>query len=343
MSLVSSAIAVVERAPLPDAVTRTGVNFLVGRSRRPLAASPATDEGRFLARMDRFPIAQHADAANEQHYELPPTFFAAFLGPRRKYSCCLYPYPGATLAEAEDAALDETIALAGLADGHSILELGCGWGSLSLRMAARFPNSRITALSNSQSQRIFLEDQARARGLGNLAVVTADMNAFDAGRRFDRIVSVEMFEHMLNWRALLAHTRRWLVPEGRLFLHVFTHRSRSCRFDHADKEDWIGQHFFTGGVMPAHDLPHRFASLFEVEQEWRWSGEHYRLTALDWLANFDQRRGEIEAILTRVYGTEAALWRRRWRLFFLAKAGLFGQAGGSEWGVGVYRLAPAAS
>ena len=212
---------------------------------------------------------------------------------------------------------------------------------MSVTIAERFPNARVTAVSNAEAQRGFIEKECRRRSLSNLAVVTADMNDFLPGRRFDRIVSVEMFEHMANWRRLLGAIRGWLEDDGRLFLHVFTHRSRSYRFDATDPDDWIARHFFTGGLMPAHDLPHRVTPLFSVEDEWRWSGLDYRRTALDWLANFDRNRDDVDAVLRRVYGRDAALWRRRWRLFFLATAGLFGHAGGTEWGVGHYRLKPA--
>jgi cyclopropane-fatty-acyl-phospholipid synthase len=246
------------------------------------------------------------------------------------------------LAEAEQEALRRTVDHAGLADGQAVLELGCGWGSLSLWMAQRFPNSRITAVSNSSSQRDHIERMAAARGLGNLHILTADINGFEPQARFDRIVSVEMFEHMANWRALLARIRCWLEPDGRFFMHVFSHRNGAYLFDRADRHDWIAQHFFTGGVMPSHRLIRQFADLFEVEQEWRWSGTHYQRTALDWLARFDRRRDRIEAVLRDVYGSDTALWMRRWRWFFLATAGLFGYAGGSEWGVSHYRLRPVA-
>ncbi len=343
MSFATTAVRLAETAPLPDRLTRAGIAVLVERSRRHLARRPEEEEARLLAEMDAFPIAIHADAANAQHYELPPDFFRLILGPRRKYSCCFYPDVGATLAQAEVAALDETIARAGLADGQAILELGCGWGSLSLFMAERLPRATITAVSNARAQRVFIEGEIRRKGLKNLSVVTADMNVFAPSGRFDRIVSVEMFEHMANWRRLLGSIHGWLEPEGRLFLHVFTHRSRSYRFDASDPDDWMARHFFTGGLMPAHDLPHRVTPHFAVEEEWRWSGVHYRRTALDWLANFDREREEIDLILKQVYGDDAALWRRRWRLFFLATAGLFGHAGGAEWGVGHYRLAPQAA
>jgi len=236
--------------------------------------------------------------------------------------------------------LRQTVARAGLADGQSILELGCGWGSLSLWMARQFPRARIVAVSNSRSQRAAIEAEAAARGLRNLQVVTADMNAFVPSQRFARIVSVEMFEHMMNWRELLTRARSWLEPDGRLFMHIFTHRCGAYLFDHADRADWIAQHFFTGGVMPSHPLIRQYADLFEVEREWRWSGTHYQRTALDWLANFDEHRGAIEAILRPVYGDDTRLWMRRWRWFFLATAGLFGFRDGQEWGVSHYLLKP---
>ena len=340
MSLTGLAARAVERAPIPDAVTRLGVGYLVGRARRQLDDDGASDAS-FVREMDQRPIALNTDAANQQHYELPADFFALCLGPRRKYSSCLYGPGVTTLAQAEDHALAETCAHAGLADGQEILELGCGWGSLSLWMAERYPNARITAVSNSASQRAYIEGQAQMRGLGGLRVITADMNDFVADGRFDRIVSVEMFEHMSNWRALLTRARGWLRPDGRLFLHVFTHRSCAYSFEVADEADWIAQHFFTGGIMPSHGLIRQFPDLFAVEDEWRWSGDHYRRTALDWLAAYDRNAAPIAAILQDVYGADWRIWRRRWRLFFLATAGLFGEAGGDVWGVSHYRLAPA--
>jgi cyclopropane-fatty-acyl-phospholipid synthase len=339
--LVPAAIRAVEATPLPDPMTRAGIRFLVGTRQRSLAGGPDTS-AQFARDMGAFAIAEHTDAANAQHYELPPRFFELSLGARRKYSCCLYPTGTETLEQAEELALSETVAHADLADGQRILELGCGWGSLSLFMAERFPGASITAVSNSAPQRRHIEAQAAARGLTNLTVITADMNAFCPQAVFDRVVSVEMFEHMANWQALLARVRYWLAPEGRLFVHVFTHKSQPYRFDTADRTDWIAQHFFTGGIMPSHGLIAQFPDLFRVEEEWRWSGEHYARTARDWLARFDANRAAIDPVLDEVYGPDAALWRRRWRLFYLATEGLFGHAGGSEWGVSHYRLAPAA-
>jgi cyclopropane-fatty-acyl-phospholipid synthase len=340
MSPVQKLIDWGERTRLPDFISRAAIATLVARTDLRLSRVAPGGDAAFAAEMTDYPIAIHADAANEQHYELPAAFFALILGPRRKYSSCFYEAPSTTLADAEEKALELTTDNAGLADGQRILELGCGWGSLSLFMANRLPQSRIVAVSNSHSQRAHIESEAARRGLANLTVMTADMNGFAPEGRFDRIVSVEMFEHMANWRTLLSRARSWLDDDGRLFLHVFTHRNASYRFDHSDRSDWIAQHFFTGGIMPSQGLARSFPDLFAVEDEWRWPGSHYRRTADDWLANFDRNRAEIDAILAEVYGRDAALWKRRWRLFFLATAGLFGHKGGSRWGVGHYRLKP---
>ncbi len=341
MSLASAAIAAFERAPLPDLASRTAIGALVSRTRRKLHRAPPDATARFAAGMDSFPIALHTDLANRQHYELPPAFFQKMLGPQLKYSCCYYDQAGSSLAEAEEAALRRTAANAGLADGQDVLELGCGWGSLSLWMARHFPASRIVSVSNSAPQRLHIEAEAARRGLSNLTVITADMNDFTIERTFDRIVSVEMFEHMANWRPLLTKARSWLRPDGRLFLHVFTHRSAPYRFDPTDRTDWIAQHFFTGGIMPSHALIKEFGDLFTLEQDWFWNGSHYARTARDWLALLDADAAGTDAILRPVYGRETGLWLRRWRLFLLATEGLFGHAGGEVWGVSHYRLSPA--
>jgi cyclopropane-fatty-acyl-phospholipid synthase len=340
LSLAKAAIRAFEDAPIPDFVSRAAINHLVGDAQRRLAQAPSGLDLVFAEAMEAYPIAAHTDAANDQHYELPAAFFEQVLGPRLKYSSGLYPSGDGSLAQGEDAALRDTAEHADLRDGQAVLELGCGWGSLSLWMAERFPASRITSVSNSSSQRQFILERARARGLTNLTVITADMNDFDTHHRFDRVVSVEMFEHMSNWRALLTRVRGWLKPDGLLFLHVFTHKTTPYRFDVNDPSDWIAQHFFTGGVMPSHDLAAQFPDLFTVALDWRWSGAHYARTALQWLENFDAHRARIDPVLAEVYGPDAAVWRRRWRLFFLATAGLFGHRGGTEWGVSHYRLRP---
>ena len=340
MNMLAFAINTAERTPMPDGISLAAIDLLCSRMKRRLMSTTTEAEQAFVDEMDRFPVATHTVEANRQHYEVPAEFFAQVLGPQRKYSCCLYTDATTSLAEAEALALVETAKHAEIEDGMRILELGCGWGSLSLYLAQKFPNARILSVSNSASQRSHILSVANTHGLSNLDVITADMNEFQTDERFDRVVSVEMFEHMSNWNALLHRIRGWTKPEGKLFLHVFTHTNRSYRFDRADPADWIAQHFFTGGIMPAHDLPHRFGYLFRVEAEWRWSGMHYRRTALDWLANFDRNVEKIRPILNEVYGADAALWQRRWRLFFLSTAGLFGHASGDVWGVGHYLMAP---
>ncbi len=342
MNLLAFVINAAERAPLSDGLTLAGIEFLCDRTKRKLAATPEDAERIFLETMGRFPIASHTGEANRQHYEVPAEFFAITLGPKRKYSSCFYPLESTSLEQAESYALAETVKHAALEDGMSILELGCGWGSLSLHLAEQLPNSHITSVSNSASQRAQILGRAKVLGLNNLNVITADMNDFSTDEKFDRVVSVEMFEHMSNWRILLGRVRNWVKPDGRLFLHIFTHKDRSYRFDRDDRSDWIARHFFTGGIMPAHDLPHRFSDLFTVEQEWRWSGTHYQRTALDWLSNFDREIDLIRPIFAVVYGKDALLWQRRWRLFFLATAGLFGHGTGDVWGVSHYLLAPTA-
>jgi cyclopropane-fatty-acyl-phospholipid synthase len=337
MNLANVATAAAERLDLPDALLRGGIAKMVARSARGLAPA-ANGDSDFAAWMAAQPIALKPESANAQHYELPPAFFEAVLGPHRKYSSCLFPAGSESLAEAELRALTATCEMADLADGQHILELGCGWGALTLHMAQTYPRAHITAVSNSSNQRGYIEQQMAARDIRNLRVFTADMNDFAPGSRFNRVVSVEMFEHMANWRALLTRVRSWLEPQGRLFLHVFTHTTTPYRFDHNHSADWIAQHFFTGGIMPSRDLIRQFVDIFDVEAEQHWSGTHYERTALLWLENFDRNRSVVGKLLREAYGADAELWRRRWRLFFLAVAGLFGHANGEVWGVGQYRL-----
>jgi len=340
MTMIQTMIGIGEGIAWPDAVTQAAIEWLVGRTRRQLERTPRDADKSFAAAMAPYPIAMNTADANAQHYEIPQDFFALVLGPQRKYSSCLYDQGISTLAEAEERALGVTAANAGLADGQHILELGCGWGSLSLWMARHYPSAKITSVSNSQSQRACILAVAKEEGLANLDVVTADMNGFVPSGRFDRVVSVEMFEHMANWQPLLRRMHACLEADGRLFMHVFTNAHASYRFSAGDKEDWIAQYYFTGGIMPSHGLIRQFPEIFSVEQEWRWNGCHYARTAADWLQNFDRNEEAVFSVLKRVYGADAKLWHRRWRLFLLATKGLFGHASGQEWGVSHYRLAP---
>lgn len=335
-----TAIDLFEKPWVPDPLSRLAIRTLVARSSRALRGTDPAETAAFAREMASFPIALHPEAANAQHYEVPAAFFERVLGPQRKYSCCHYAHPDTALAEAEEEALAQTARNARLADGQSILELGCGWGSLSLWMAARYPAAKIVAVSNSRTQKASIDKRAQVFGLSNLTVVTADANTFVPDGQFDRVVSIEMFEHMSNWSQLLSRIRGWLAPDGRLFIHVFTHRAAPYRFDHTDPSDWIGQHFFTGGIMPSETLIAQFPRIFTLDGTWRWSGTHYARTAEDWLRNFDRNSDYILQLFGQCYGSDAALWHRRWRLFFLATAGLFGYAGGGEWGVNHYLLRP---
>jgi len=341
MSLKRVAIDAFERAPIPDAMTRLAIEALVTRTRLAMPEDGITATRDFARAMSAKPVAVHPEAANAQHYEVPAGFFRLVLGPRLKYSSCLYETDTATLAEAEEKALAETAAHARLRQKQKILELGCGWGSLSLFMAETLPQSAILAVSNSRSQKAYIEGVAARRGLTNLSVVTADVNAFAPEDSFDRIVSVEMFEHVSNWPALMAQVKSWLKPGGLFFMHVFSHARVPYVFDHGDTDDWIAQHFFTGGIMPSQGLVREFGGVFDVVDEWRWSGRHYARTATDWLANMDRNAAEVTRVLRSTYGDGAKLWQRRWRLFFLATAGLFGHRGGREWGISHYLLRPA--
>jgi cyclopropane-fatty-acyl-phospholipid synthase len=342
MTLAQAAIRLGEAFPWPDRMSAAVIDRLVRQTRRRLAETETPSDAAFLRAVTTLPIAINTAEANAQHYEIPARFFELILGPQRKYSCCLYEETD-DLAAAEQRALSVTAEHACLADGQDILELGCGWGSLSLWMARKFPNARITSVSNSASQREFIDAQARAENLRNLTIITADMNEFAAAGRFDRVVSVEMFEHMVNWRPLLVRIQAALRDDGFLFLHIFSHKSVSYRFSSTDRSDWIAQHFFTGGIMPSRRLIRQFHDSFRLDAEWQWNGQHYRDTARDWLANYDRYDSEIMEVLWQVYGRDAGLWHRRWRLFFLATMGLFGHAGGEEWGVSQYRLAPVTS
>lgn len=293
---------------------------------------------RHLEAWSRGPVALATEAANDQHYEVPPAFFEQVLGPRLKYSSALYQSPATTLGQAEEAMLALTCARAQVADGQDLLELGCGWGSLTLWLAEHYPASRITAVSNSRDQRAFILAQAAARGLNNVTILTADMNTFEAPGTYDRVLSVEMFEHMRNHRELMGRVSRWLRPGGSLFVHIFTHREFTYPFEVRDASDWMAKHFFTGGMMPADAYLMRFQDHLRLEEHWRVSGTHYQATAEAWLRNQDANRATLLPLLERTYGSEAR-WRfAQWRLFFMACAELWGFRGGDEWFVSHYRF-----
>jgi cyclopropane-fatty-acyl-phospholipid synthase len=326
-----------ERDLIPDVLIRAGIRRLLGKRLEELARGGEDAKEQYIAELRRSPVAIETDAANRQHYEVPADFYLAVLGPRLKYSSGYWTDEGSTLEASEIAMLDLTIDRAQLEDGQRVLELGCGWGSLSLYMAQQFPNSRITALSNSRSQKEFIDREAARRGLFNLQIVTADMRDFDIDIRFDRIVSIEMFEHMRNYQELLRRVASWLKPGGLLFVHIFTHVRYSYPFEVRDESDWMAKHFFSGGQMPGDDLLLEFDDDLKAVDHWRLSGTHYQKTSEAWLANLDHNRDAVRAIFARVYGaSEATRWIVRWRVFFMACAELFGYRGGEDWGVSHY-------
>jgi cyclopropane-fatty-acyl-phospholipid synthase len=337
-------LGLAERGYLPDALLRHGIRRLCEqRLREEKAGGLDRQAARFSERIEMLrhsPVAIHTDTANAQHYELPPAFFELCLGKRLKYSGCYYSSGEESLEQAEDAMLALYGERAEIADGQKILELGCGWGSLTLWLSERYPNAKIVAVSNSNQQREYIETQCRKRGLSNVRVISQDVNRLELdAEQFDRCVSIEMFEHMRNYDILLGRIARWLRPGGKLFVHLFAHRTLMYPFDTAGDHNWMGRHFFTGGLMPASDTLLCFQRDLLLEQRWHVDGTHYQRTANQWLANQDARSSEVMSVLAGAYGTKAApLWFQRWRMFWMSCAELFGYANGREWLVAHYRF-----
>ena len=341
-ALAGRAFAAAESGRVPDFLVRRGIRSLLRGRLRDLGTESPLDE----ASLRTGPIASAPRDANEQHYEVPARFFELVLGPWRKYSSGFWPdgNDAVTLADAELAMLRLTSERAQLADGQDILDLGCGWGALTLFVAENHPRSRICAVSHSSSQRHYIERQARLRDLANVRVITADISDLDLGdERFDRVVSVEMFEHMNNYEALMRRISTWMRPRARLFVHVFCHHSHAYRFSRQGIGDWMAREFFTGGLMPSPDLVPRFRGELDSERDWFVPGTHYARTAEAWLANLDARRAEVANTFAEAYGPASAMRRlRRWRLFFLAVAETFAYRGGREWGLShhLFRTTP---
>jgi cyclopropane-fatty-acyl-phospholipid synthase len=330
-----------EKGLIPDAVIRRGIRSLLAARLREIAVDDtqamAELEQRFIAAMKHSPIALRPEKANEQHYEIPPEFYQTVLGSRLKYSCGYWEEGSTSLDRSEAKALQITCEHAQLSDGMHILELGCGWGSLSLWMAQHYPSSLITAVSNSISQGAFIRRRARELGLDNIEIITADMNVFEIDETFDRVVSIEMFEHMRNYRLLYSRVSKWLKPGGRFFKHIFVHRSCPYVFEDREANDWMSRYFFSGGMMPSDNLPLFFQDDLKIEQRWRWDGRHYEKTCNAWLEKMDANKDEIWPLFQTTYGEDfASLWWQRWRMFFMACAELFSCDDGQQWWVGHY-------
>lgn len=329
-------IRMAESGLMPDFVVRGGIRFLLGRRLAEEQGRRDQQEALFSA-LSSGPVAVAQQEANEQHYEVDSRFFARVLGPRLKYSSAIWPAGVDTLAAAEEAMLALTCERAALADGQEILELGCGWGSLTLWMGEQYPGSRITAVSNSSTQRAWIMEQAARRGLENVNVITADATVFRPQGTFDRVVSVEMFEHMRNHRELTGRIAGWLKPGGRLFVHIFCHRELTYLFETEGEDNWMGRYFFTGGVMPSYDWLPRCADRLTLENRWRVNGREYARTLEAWLENSDRQRQALIPLLEECYGAgQGAVWLQRWRMFFMACAELFNYGKGEEWFVAHY-------
>lgn len=337
-SLMPILTRITERGLMPDRLTRIGIRSLLQDRLASLPPEPLSGKylKKFVRAMDRSDIAIHTHDANQQHYEIPAEYFDLVLGPHKKYSCCYWDQHTNHLVDAEENALRTCCERAAIANGQQILELGCGWGSLSLWIAEHYPESQVTAVSNSVSQKNWILAQCAARGLQNVQVITADIIGFAIDEHFDRVLSVEMFEHTRNWRRLFDKVSGWLKADGQFFMHVFCHHRSPYFYELDGDNDWMTRYFFRGGLMPSAALPEKFQDSLRLREKWSWNGEHYAKTLRAWLQRHDAQKAQILGLFSDVYGDEADIWFVRWRLFYLACEELFRYNKGEEWFVGHY-------
>lgn len=340
--MISKLIELAEKGIIPDYFIRQGIvrncENRLNNENVSNTEKVSSKKQIWIEQMKKSPIALVPEKANEQHYEVPPAFFENVLGKHLKYSSGYWPDGVNSLDESEESMLELSFERAQLADGDSILELGCGWGSLTCYMASKLPNSKITAVSNSKDQKEHILNRCKNQGLDNIEVITADMNDFDTENKYDRVVSIEMFEHMRNYKKLLSKISSWLHDDGKLFIHIFTHQSVVYPFENQGEADWMAREFFSGGMMPSHDLLLHFQDDLIIDDVWSMSGTHYEKTSLAWVNKMDANKDSIMKIFLKTYGDDAKLWFQRWRIFFMSCEKLFGYNNGSEWGVSHYRF-----
>lgn len=331
-----------EKGVLPDPVIRFGIRGLLKdklkEEKKLFSLNGESQKQKIIDELKQSPIAVNTQEANEQHYEVPTEFFQLVMGDYMKYSCCYWNEGVDDLTDAEKKMLEIYIERAELKDGQDVLELGCGWGSMSLFMAKTFPNSNITGVSNSATQKKYIDSKVEELGLKNLTIITCDMNQFQIDKTFDRVVSIEMFEHMRNYQKLFSKVHSFLKDDGKLFVHVFTHKDFAYLYEAKDENDWIGKYFFTGGVMPSNDLFLHFDDYLTLDEMWKVNGRHYEKTSNAWLENMDENRDKIIPILKKTYGNEYRKWWNYWRIFFMSCAELWGYDKGREWMVCHYRF-----
>ena len=340
--MISKLIELAEKGIIPDYFIRQGIvrncENRLNNENVSNTEKVSLKKQSWIQQMKDSPIALVPEKANEQHYEVPPAFFENVLGKHLKYSSGYWPDGVNSLDESEESMLELSFERAQLADGDSILELGCGWGSLTCYMASKLPNSKITAVSNSKDQKEHILNRCKNQGLDNIEVITADMNDFGTENKYDRVVSIEMFEHMRNYKKLLSKISSWLNDDGKLFIHIFTHQSVVYPFENQGDADWMAREFFSGGMMPSHDLLLHFQDDLIIDDVWSMSGTHYEKTSLAWVNKMDANKDSIMKIFLKTYGDDAKLWFQRWRIFFMSCEKLFGYNNGSEWGVSHYRF-----
>lgn len=336
-------LASLERNLLPDALVRRLTRLLLASRLRsgykPSAELQLSSLLHFAHSLEEMPIAIKTEDPKSQHYELPTSFFKLVLGKNLKYSCCYFPDKSSTLEDAENAMLEMYCKRAQVEDGHSVLDIGCGWGSLSLYISQKYTNCRITGICNSKTQKAYIEEQCQELQLQNVEIIVADISTLEMEATYDRIFSIEMFEHMKNYKDLLKKISGWMKHDSLLFVHHFCHKAFAYHFEDKSDDDWITRYFFSGGTMPAANLLLYFQEDVSVVDHWLVNGKHYAQTSEEWLKRMDKNLASIKPIMESTYGKDSAVkWTVYWRTFFISVAELFGYNDGEEWMVALFHF-----